>query len=116
MEQPVVRPAAPPVVAVYKVYCFAMAAVNVLGIAVPIWFGSMMGWKVDQGALSAAAGIAVVPFLAALFLPARQWAWALGFVLICAGMIRPWFLPVAVPLLIYWVKPDVKRYFGRKNE
>jgi hypothetical protein len=23
------------------------------------------------------------------------------------------FLPACIPLLIYWIKPDVKAYFGR---
>lgn len=91
----------PPVYTWYKVYCAAMALVGIIGIAMPVWFSSMIGAKVEVGRMWAVVGLFVMPFAIAPFLPAKPWVWAYGFVLICAGMARPWFVPAAVPLLIY---------------
>jgi hypothetical protein len=52
-------------------------------------------------------------FVAAPFLPKAPWAWTYHLVLICLGMTSACCLPVTMPLLIYWLKPDVKAFFGR---
>lgn len=54
-----------------------------------------------------------IPYAVAPFLPQRPWAWIVGLVLIGIGMTSTCFLPIAVPLLIFWIKPETKRYFGR---
>jgi hypothetical protein len=33
-------------------------------------------------------------------------------VIICLGMTSACFLPVCIPLLIFWIKPETKLYFG----
>ena len=53
----------------------------------------------------------MVPYVAAPFLPRRRWAWILGIVLICLGMTSTCCLPAAIPLLVFWVKPENKVYF-----
>jgi hypothetical protein len=35
-------------------------------------------------------------------------------VLICIGMNSCCLLPASIPLLIFWIKPETKTYFGRK--
>lgn len=57
--------------------------------------------------------ILMIPFAAAPFLPRRPWVWTLGIVLIGIGMTSACFLPVCIPLLIYWLKPETKAVFGR---
>ena len=59
-------------------------------------------------------GIALaIPFLIGVFLPRKPWAWVYGLVLICIGLTSVCCLPVTIPLLIHWIKPETKYYFGR---
>jgi hypothetical protein len=46
-------------------------------------------------------------------MPRRPWAWIFGLVLICIGLTSLCCLPVAIPLLLSWLKPETKSYFGR---
>jgi hypothetical protein len=48
--------------------------------------------------------------------PRKPWAWVVGIVAL-AGSILPFIITAAgaVPLLLYWGRPEVKRYFGRKS-
>ncbi len=50
----------------------------------------------------------------ALFLPRKSWNWIVGIVMIAFGMTSCCFIPAVVPLMIYWVKPETKAFFGRK--
>jgi hypothetical protein len=47
------------------------------------------------------------------FLPKQPWTWIFGIVLISMGMTSACCLPAAIPLLIYWIKPETKAFFGR---
>jgi len=55
--------------------------------------------------------------LAALFgiaplLPKRRAAWIYGFVTIGIGMTSACCLPATIPLLLFWIKPETKQFFG----
>lgn len=54
----------------------------------------------------------MLPYVAAPFLPRRKWAWVLGIVLIALSMTGACCLPAAIPLLIFWVKPETKAFFN----
>ena len=54
-----------------------------------------------------------VPYALAPFLPRQSWVWVLGLVLICIGLTSACCLPACIPLLIFWLKPDVKAFYGR---
>lgn len=41
----------------------------------------------------------------------RPWGWVYGFVAMGLGMTSCCSLPAAIPLLIYWLKPETKAYF-----
>jgi len=47
-------------------------------------------------------------------IPRKPWAWLFGIVVL-ATTVFPFIITAAgmVPLLIYWGRPEVKRYFGR---
>ena len=47
--------------------------------------------------------ILMIPFLAAPFLPQKPWVWIYDLVLICLGMTSCCFLPICIPLLIFWI-------------
>ena len=49
---------------------------------------------------------------AAPFLPKKHWAWVYHLVMICIGLTSCCCLPVCIPLLIYWLKPETKAMFG----
>lgn len=121
------RPAAvaPPVYTWYKVYCIAMAVMYLFVVALGVFFlvgGRFIAEKSDDkmafmimGPLYAVLGLVMmVPFVVALFLSPKPWVWVYGIVLISIGMSSCCCLPATLPLLIYWVKPDVQRYFGRE--
>ena len=48
-------------------------------------------------------------------IPRKPWAWVFGIVVL-ATTVFPFIITAAgmVPLLIYWGRPEVKRYFGRR--
>lgn len=50
---------------------------------------------------------------AAPFLPRVPWVWVYHLVLIGLAMTSACCLPICVPLLIWWIKPDSRAYFGR---
>src|SRR5262245_22541688 len=58
------------------------------------------------------AGLAAV-YIAAMLLPPMPWLWTYNLVLICLGMGSACYLPICIPLLIFWLKPENKAYFGR---
>jgi len=66
------------------------------------------------GVLLLLVGIVLfVVCLLPLILAPRPWLWTFDLVVICLGMTSACFLPACIPLLIFWLKPDTKRYFGK---
>jgi hypothetical protein len=41
-----------------------------------------------------------------------RWRWAFGFVLLAIGTMSCCCLPVVIPIMVMWLKPDVKEWFG----
>ena len=54
-----------------------------------------------------------IPYALGPFLPHKPWAWVFGLVLICIGLTSACCLPVCIPLLIFWLKPEMKSFFGK---
>lgn len=54
-----------------------------------------------------------VPYAAAPFLPRKSWVWVFGLVLICIGLTSACCLPACIPLLLFWLKPEMKEFYGR---
>ncbi len=51
----------------------------------------------------------ILPF----FLKPQPWVWVYDLVIICLGLTSICFWPFSIPLLIFWLKPETKNYFGR---
>lgn len=67
-----------------------------------------------MGSLLLAVGVVLfVICLLPLVLAPRPWLWTFNLVIICLGMSSACFLPVCVPLLIYWLKPEAKAFYGK---
>lgn len=54
-------------------------------------------------------------YIASFFLPRKPWVWVYDLVLIAVGLTSCLTMPFAIPLLIYWLKADVKAWFGRAD-
>jgi hypothetical protein len=66
------------------------------------------------GVLLLVVGVALFcACLLPLILTPRPWLWTFDLVVICLGMTSACFLPACIPLLIFWLKPETKRYFGK---
>ncbi len=72
--------------------------------------------KILNGVFMTAIGLPLsAVFIAAPFLPRKPWAWIYDLILIAIGMTSCCCLPATIPLLIYWLKPEAKRFFGRTD-
>jgi hypothetical protein len=106
----------------FVVYCVAMTllALIVIGISLIVLLADpaeMYGPKPAtlEMALLLVAGICMIAvFGAAPFLPRRPWSWVYHLILIVLGM-PGCFLPACVALMLSWVKPETRRYFGRED-
>jgi hypothetical protein len=54
-------------------------------------------------------------FASPFFLPRKPWVWIFDLILIGLGLSSCCFWPICIPLIIYWVRPDTQRYFGRET-
>ena len=126
-QQPAPLPSGGPKPAVwnwYVLYCVLMA---VLYLAVTIVGATMFVFATDwadsvdedaivlrvQGALFAATGFALFWLYAvAPLLPKKKVAWIMGFITIGVGMTSACCLPATIPLLIFWLKDDLKAYLN----
>ena len=57
------------------------------------------------------AGLTVL-YAAPLFIEPSKKAWILGLVCIGLTLTSCCFLPFGIPLLIYWLKPETKAFYG----
>ena len=57
--------------------------------------------------------ILMIPYAMGPFLKGKSWGWTYGIVLIAIGMTSCCLWPITIPLLIQWIKPEMKRAFGQ---
>ncbi len=117
------RPPGPPAVwSWYLAYAIGLAVVYAMCLLGSIALfviglgsdGHDAGEMIATGAIMA---VFCVPFFvataAAPLLPKAPWAWTYHLVLIGIGMTSACCLPACIPLLIHWLKPETKAFFGR---
>ncbi len=112
----------PPVIRWFKVYTGVMTGIYALCIvAGPLVMFAATKVHADervvlmiQGAILMIVGLLFgIAFALPFFLPRKPWVWIYNLVLICIGMTSCCILPATVPLIIFWIKPDVKLWFNR---
>jgi hypothetical protein len=111
---------APGVTLVFRLYAGLLAAAGLASLAAATMFVVMADGSRRSTADSLVGAlffgvvglVFAVPSLVALFGGRRPWVHTLGLVLIIVGLLSCYGLPFSVPLLIYWVKPEVKRWYG----
>jgi hypothetical protein len=106
----------------YQVYCSILAIMYLLvllaGIILLLVPATTLEMEEFEKLIT--AGICILlglPLAAASILPLlvkpRPWLWIYGIVLIATGFTSCCFWPICIPLLVFWIKPDVQRYFGK---
>ncbi|MBI5159801.1 MAG: hypothetical protein HY996_00025 [Micrococcales bacterium] len=120
------EPGPPSVMPWYRLYCIVMAllyvAVAGCGFAVLSGLVRLSGLNDDPvsedlgtiAGLCLAVGVPLAAaFVVAIFAPRRPWAWTFGAVLIGLGMTSACCLPACIPILVAWLKPDAKAWYGK---
>lgn len=114
---------APAAVIWFKVYTGAMALMYVgcfIGGLAMAFFAEEMPERdrteiYIQGIVFAVMGL---PFAIActlpLILPRKPWVWVYDIVIIVIGMTSCCCIPACVPLLIFWLKPETRAWFGKR--
>jgi len=112
----------PPALWWFKVYTGVMTGIYVLCmLAAPLllWIGTRarsedrVAFLIEAPVLFVVGLVLAIGFALPFFLPRKPWVWIYNLVLICIGMTSCCILPAAIPLLIYWIKPEMKAWFGR---
>ena len=106
----------------YRVYCMVMVALYVMVMALGVILAVVQP-ESDTGsaeeslimglAYAIVGAIFAVVYAVALFLPRKPFNWIVGIVMLAIGMTSCCFIPAALPLLIFWIKPETQAYFGR---
>lgn len=113
----------PKVIFWFQVYCWVLCVMYLAVAAFSMTFFMIPAEDMDMPPyLSLLMGILFLLIglllLAASMLPLllrpRPWLWTYNLVIICLGMTSACFLPFCVPLLISWLKPEVKNHFGKE--
>lgn len=115
------NPLTPPVYKWFVVYCIVMALLYLVVAAMGVVFLFISpDPQMDKteatlmGIVFLVMGLILfVPYASAPFLPRQSWVWVVGLVLICIGLTSACCLPVCIPLLIFWLKPEMKAFYGR---
>lgn len=120
---------APPVIMWYRAYCLLATVLAVGGVAIAgarVLFHTHIDLPktpdlpgmddVNVGTQSLLLmAISILYFginLTALLLPRRPWAWLYHLVNIALGLGNI----IAIPLLVFWLKPETQIYYGREVE
>lgn len=111
----------PPVIIWFKLYTgfltlvyFALTVLSLVFFTVDpaLLDASPSEAKIIGLALLVIGGILFGVCLLPLIVQPRPWVWVYDLVVICLGMTSACFLPICIPLLIFWLKSDTKRYFN----
>lgn len=116
-SQPVAKP---PVVGWYKAYLgfltflfLLVVAVGVVFFVAPISPDDLDGMPPElMGGIYLGSGIVMsIPCIVGFFLPRSKGAWIFHLVMICIGLSGCTIF-FSVPLLIFWLKPEVKDWYS----
>jgi hypothetical protein len=105
----------------FVTYCVLLVALDLfvalLGVGLLIVGQQSPDSRADemtvQGIIFIVFGLALtVPYALGPFVKGKSWGWIYGILLIAFGMMSCCYWPITIPLMIQWVKPEMKRMFG----
>lgn len=106
----------------YRVYCAVLTLLYLMVIALGVFLlvAQPQSREYSSQELAIAGFVYIIIgtilfflFAVALFLPPKPYNWIVGIVMMSIGMTSCCFIPFLIPLIIYWVKPETKAFFGR---
>lgn len=105
----------PKVVFWNQMYLLGMGVMYVLvgaGVGALAW---LEGGATDDMFVFMVVAVVCVPLalvhLGAMLLPRRRWTWVVLLVLIALGLTGACTLPAALPLLIFWIRPETQAWY-----
>ena len=113
----------PEAVYYYRIYGGTVAALCTLLIAAgigsfvdPFLSGAVSGGRsgdVLAGVLMSMFGIAMlIPCVLSLVGGRKSWVHTLATVVVILSMLTTCCLPIGIPMLIFWMRPETKRWYG----
>lgn len=102
----------------YRVYC-SLLAFAFFGTAGVMTFAFAVGSKHEPDDILVLVIILACTLPLAglfgfgIFVPPRNWGWIFGLILIVLGGLMLCPAPFAIPLGIFWLRPDCQEWFGR---
>lgn len=120
-------PIVPPAVRWYRVYCIAAAFMNLVLLGLSIWFvlrnrdlaNEIVSAPVVAGVGWVCAPLSVLMAGVNLWLPFTKRLsrpWEIHFTNLVVGIGTCVLLPIALPVLLQWSKPEVKSYFKPQHQ
>jgi hypothetical protein len=114
----------PKVITWFNVYCIFLCVIYLAVALFPVLIFFLASddpempraFAIMIGGLFALMGMVLFAMsLLPLVLRPRPWLWTYDLVIICLGMTSACFLPVCIPLMLFWIKPETKKYFGNED-
>jgi hypothetical protein len=112
----------PPGVVVWaRVYAIAFAVMYLLttggGAAILYVAGDLHGHEGTEAMIEGIVMLVLGPVLMALSIvaaaaPRKKWGWIVNLVIMGLGCTSCLCWPASIPLLIFWLKPEAKRWYG----
>ena len=112
------RSGRPAVITWFRVYAVTTLLIFVAFIGIWMFVSSTEGTihSPEQALVLLVAGLVTLFcggfYTVAAMVPYKPWGWTVGLIAICLGL-SSCLVVAAVPLLIYWMKPETKAAFGR---
>jgi low temperature requirement protein LtrA len=113
------RPPKPPVWPWYVAFCVGWALFYLFAIGFTLFLlakgqpapgETEETAKIALGVWLGVCGVLLLAYAVAPLLPLRRWSWIYGIVIVGFSMLGGCF-PIAVPLLVFWVKPRTRAFF-----
>jgi hypothetical protein len=114
--------APPPVWGWYRAFCVAWALFYALLIGFSAWLlatgdpppATTIAPALAMGLWFGLCAVLLVAYAIAPLLPRKPWTWIYGIVIIAFSALGGCFF-VAIPLLVFWIRPDMQAYLGRAS-
>lgn len=104
----------PAVIGLLRLYCVVSAAAYLIFVAYWLFYPSFRGHADGPMTRGLVVGLVVMAafYVVAAMIPYKPWGWVVGLLAIGVGLTGC-FAPVAIGLLVYWLKPRTRAAFGR---
>jgi hypothetical protein len=84
----------------------------VLRLAFAVSLGIAAVVAVRFGMKASLGFLCLLAYCVGAFLPRRTWSWPFGLIPIALGLTWPWSVPLALALFVFWLRRNVRDYFG----